>query len=269
MTVSVEAILGYLVSLNPAGCLGGEEGVRHGLGARETDGVLVTWMPTVAAIRHAIATRCSVIVSHEALTFHDYFAHASSPEPWTADRARLALLGTSGITVIRAHSTIDPTHVVPAFIRALGLTRPLAQGHVWSLHLEPPATLADLASRAEAALGLAGVRVTGDLEQVVTRVGTMVGGLGQDRHIHSWERYLTGAGVEAIVTGETNDFAQRFAIDSGIGLIETCHSASEEPGLAVFADDLRKRFPGLRVEFRREVVPWVTRCRARADGGGQ
>jgi putative NIF3 family GTP cyclohydrolase 1 type 2 len=259
MTVTLEDLLAYLVSLNPGGRLGAEEGVLRGPRQRQTESVLVTWMPTVAAIRHAITTRCPVIISHEALTFHDYFPHATTPEPWTADRARLALLDTPPvITVIRAHSTIDPTHIVPAFVQAVGLTPPVTRGTVWSLHREPPTRLADLARRAAAGLGMAAVRVTGAPERVVTCVGTMVGGLGQDRHLHSWERYLMGTGVEAIVAGETNDFAQRFALDSGIGLIETCHSASEEPGLAVLAADLRCRFPGLRVESHRDPVPWTT-----------
>lgn len=58
------------------------------------------------------------------------------------------------------------------------------------------------------------------------------------------------------LVGETNDFAQRFAVDSRIGLIETCHSASEEPGLAVLATDLEAQFPEARVVFHKEVVPW-------------
>ena len=102
------------------------------------------------------------------------------------------------------------------------------------------------------------LRLTGDPEQVVTRVGTMVGGLMQDRHIKSWETYLVDHDVQVIIGGETNDFAQRFAVDSGIALIETCHSASEEPGLRNLADDLKSRFDGVEVVFHKEVVPWVT-----------
>ncbi len=257
MVLSVREMLGYLSSLNPTGKPGGEEGVLYGREDASFSSILVTWMPTVAALEHAVSENCQLIVCHEALSFHDYFPYASSPELWTADRARQSILEANDLTVVRAHSTVDPTHVVPAFIKALGLSPPARRGNVWSFHQEHPIPLKALAKRTAAGLGMQTLRVTGDPERSVTRVGTMVGGLGLDRHLVSWERHLMGCGVEVIVLGETNDFAQRFAIDSGIALIETCHSASEEPGLAVLADDLRSRFPAARVVFHKEVVPWT------------
>ena len=258
MSVSVQEILDYLVSLNPKGRLGGEEGVIYGERDRRAEKILVTWMATVAAIRYAISENCQVIVSHEALTFHDYFANASSPDPWTADRARLSLLDAHGMTVVRAHGTVDPTHVVPAFIEAAGLSDPVECGNVWSFHNEAPISLRALTGRVAEGLGMKQLRLTGDPERVVTRVGTMVGGLMQDRHIKSWETYLMDHDVQVIIGGETNDFAQRFAVDSGIALIETCHSASEEPGLRNLADDLKSRFDSVEVAFHKEAIPWVT-----------
>jgi len=258
MNVSVGEILEYLVSLNPAGKLGGEEGVIYGEHNRSAEGILVTWMATVAAIVYAIRENCQIIISHEALAFHNYFRGASSPEPWSADRARISLLAKHGMSVIRAHSTVDPTHIVPAFIKTIGLTEPVRSGNVWSFHKEPPISLEELARRTAAGLKMDRLRVTGNPKRIVTRVGTMVGGLMLDRHIDAWERHLIDLGIEVIIGGETNDFAQRFAIDSGIALIETCHSASEEPGLKILAQDLKSAFERTRVVFHPEVVPWVT-----------
>lgn len=258
MSVYVDEILDYLVSLNPSGKLSGEEGLIYGKHNRRAEGVLVAWMATVAAIEHAILENCHIILSHEALTFHNYFSHALSPEPWSADRARLSLLEKHALSVIRAHSTVDPTHIVPAFIKTVGLNEPIRSGHVWSFHEEPPISLQNLANRTATALNLDRLRVTGAPERTVTRVGTMVGGLMQDRHIDAWEKHLMDLGVEVIIGGETNDFAQRFAIDSGIALIETCHSTSEEPGLKILAQDFRTTFEGTKVVFHKEVIPWVT-----------
>ncbi|MCD6365618.1 MAG: Nif3-like dinuclear metal center hexameric protein, partial [Planctomycetes bacterium] len=212
MAVSVQSIMEYLVSLNPTDRLGGEEGVIHGRADRDADTVLVTWMATVDAIERAVAEGCSIIISHEMLTFHDYFPAIASAKPWTADRAREVLLEANDITVIRAHSTVDPTHVVPGFISALGLSQPIARGAVWSLHEETPISVRTLARKAADAFELQAVRVTGDLDRRVTRIGTMVGGLALDRHIDAWEKHLFGKGAEAIIGGETNDFAQRFAV---------------------------------------------------------
>ena len=258
MFVSTQQVLDYLVTLNLRNRLGGEEGVIHGDPNRSAGKLLVTWMATVAAIERAVSEGCGIIVSHEALTFHDYFPNASGPDPWTADRARLALLDQHDITVIRAHGTVDPTHVVPAFVRALGLSEPLECGNVWSLHTEDPIALRDLAAKVAGGVGMDHLRVTGDPDRVLTRVGTMVGGLMQDRHIKSWEVYLMEHRVEVIIGGETNDFAQRFAVDSGIALIETCHSVSEEPGLEDLAADFRSQFCHAQILFHKEVVPWST-----------
>lgn len=258
MGVSVNEILQYVVSLNPSGELCEEEGVIRGPSERSADAVLVCWMPTVAAIRQAVADDCGIILSHEMLTFHDYFRAGATPEPWTADRARLSPLDEHGITVIRAHGTIDPSHVMPHFIRTTGLSVPIELADVWSLHEEPPIALGELGRKVAGALGMPGVRVTGELGRKVRRVGVMVGGLGLDRHIHRWEKYLMGKGVEAIIAGETSDFAQRFALDAGIGLIETCHSASENPGLSALRDDLAAAFPAAKFIFHKCPIPWNT-----------
>ena len=257
MNCTIPDVLDYIRSLNPRGELGSEEGVLYGESDVPVAGLLVAWMPTVAAIERAVAEDCRLIVSHEALAFHDYFPYASSPQLWKADRARQSLLRDNGITVVRAHSTVDPTHVVPGFVRAIGLSRPEQQGDVWSFHREQPVRLGQLSRKIADGLGMGELRVTGDPDRMVGRVGTMVGGLGLDRHLVSWERHLVGLDPDVIVAGETNDFAQRYAVDSGLALIETCHSASEEPGLAVLAQDLAAQFADVKVVFHREIVPWV------------
>ena len=258
MSVTVKEILDYIISLNPEGKLCPEEGVLYGPAERSADAVMVCWMATVEAIREAAAKSCGIILSHEMLTFHDYFPGKATPEPWAADRERLALLKAHGITVLRAHGTVDPSHVMPHFIRAVGLSKPVVLGDVWSLHEEPPIALGALARRLADTLGMDAVRVTGDFGRVVRRVGVMVGGLGLDRHVNRWEKYLVSKGVEAIIAGETNDFAQRFALDAHIGLIETCHSATENPGLAALTEDLARAFPAAKFLFHKCPVPWTT-----------
>lgn len=256
MGISCNALLDYLRTLNPKRKLGREEGVIYGSEECTTEGILVAWMPTVAAIRRAKDESCQVILSHEALTFHDYFAQTYDENPWTADKARLALLDQAAITVVRVHSTADPTYVVAGFIQAIGLSAAIQQGDIWSYHEEEPVSVRHMARKVAPGLGMGLVRVTGDPDRVVTRIGTMVGGLGLDRHLDRWEHDLVGLGVELIIAGETNDFAQRFAIDSGLALIETCHSASEEPGLKMLSDDVQARFPETKVVFHKEAVPW-------------
>jgi len=258
MSVSCNEILNFVCGLSQEGRLAHDEGVIYGPEDRTADRVLVTWMPTKAAIQHAVKEKCGIIVSHEPLTFHDYFPAIAEPTPWAADKPRLALLQEAGMAVIRAHTTIDFTHVLPGFIRAVGLSESLAKDRLWSYHEENPIRVRDLAGKIRAGLGMDHLRVTGDPDRVITRIGTLIGGLGQDRHLDELEHNLIGRDIHALIVGETNDFAQRFAVDSGIVLIETCHSASENPGLRLFAADLEAHFSGAQVFFHAAVVPWIT-----------
>ena len=62
------------------------------------------------------------------------------------DKTRLAFLEDQNITVLRAHSTVDATHVGPALWDALGLAPPVFSGWVYSHHTVEPITVAQLAA---------------------------------------------------------------------------------------------------------------------------
>jgi len=249
----------FLATFNPQGHLNSEEGFLHGSGDNEVQGICVCWMATQLAINYTIAEGCNLIICHEALTFYDYPVWAPDPpgQPWAIDQARLDLLDAHNISVLRVHSTVDPTHIGPALWDAIGLPEPQFCGWAYSQHKVNPTAVADLATRVQEALGMSHLRVTGELDRVVTNVGTAWGGGGLDRHIDVWVMHLLPRGIEALIVGETNDFAQRFAIENDIVLIETCHSASEDPGLHRLAQDLSQQFPEVRVIFRPQEIPWT------------
>lgn len=250
----------FLATFNPAGRLNPEEGFLYGSGEGPVRGICVCWMATWFAIEHAIAEDCNLIVCHEALTFYDYPVWAADPpgEPWAIDRARLELLDSHHISVLRVHSTVDPTHVGPALWDAISLPSPQVSWWASSCHTVEPTTVADLAVRVRKALGMSHLRVSGDLARVITEVGTAWGGGGLDRHIDDWVANLLPCGIEALIVGETSDFAQRFALESDVALIATCHSASEDLGLRRLADDLAGEFPEINVTFRPQEIPWTT-----------
>jgi len=250
----------FFATFNPEGRLNPEEGFLHGSGDQHVQGICVCWMATRFAIEHAITQDCNLIICHEALTFYDYPVWAADPpgQPWVSDQARLDLLDEHNIGVLRVHSTVDPTHIGPALWEAIGLPEPQSRAWAYSQHKVEGTAVGDLAIRTRQALAMSHLRVTGDLDRIVSNVGTAWGGLGLDRHIDVWVEHLLPRGAEVLIVGETNDFAQRFAIDNDIALIETCHSASEDPGLRYLADDLSRQFPEISVIFRPQEIPWAT-----------
>jgi len=61
---------------------------------------------------------------------------------------------------------------------------------------------------------------------------------------------------DLFIAGETDNYATRFAIDSGVDLIETGHEISENPGLKHFSKMLQNEFKNIEVVFYENKSPW-------------
>ena len=243
-----------LVELSPP--LGREEGFRFGDPDLEVSGILVTWMATCDAITTAANHGCNLVVCHE----DPFFPYSGSGAletsiTWRVNRARIGLCAEHEITLLRAHGTLDRLCVVDEFARAAGLTGEVVSEGLARTFTVAEASLGDLARQVRDNLGLSSLRVVGDLDRRITRVGVAVGGIGLSVNIGFWETLLRH-GAEVVLAGESDEYAMRYAIDSGIGLIETTHPASENPGLRRFCEILRERFPATPVRFYECQVPW-------------
>ena len=82
--------------------------------------------------------------------------------------------------------------------------------------------MAELVGQAKAALGMDCVRVTGDSQRVVSRVGLPWGGLGLSVNVHFIEALL-GYDADLLIAGESDEY---------------------------------EHFSNLRVVFHRCAVPW-------------
>ncbi|MGC9318200.1 MAG: Nif3-like dinuclear metal center hexameric protein, partial [Armatimonadota bacterium] len=161
-----------------------------------------------------------------------------------------------GMVVCRSHSNWDgaPGGVMDSAAEALGFTVEAHRGgHCCTYDIEP-LTLAELADHAKLALGVPYVRVAGDLGRTIWRVTVHYGGLAQRWHAVD-EAVIAEA--DAIICGEALDYTIRAAVDAGVGLIETAHVASENPGLREFARLLAERLPEIPVRFIDAGMPWV------------
>ena len=243
-----------LVGLSPP--LGGEEGFRLGDPDLEVAGVLVTWMATREAIQAAADNGCNLLVCHE----DPFFPYSGSGAletsiTWRVNRERIGLCVGHGITVLRAHGTLDRLCVVDEFARAAGLCGDVVSEGLARTFTLPEIAVGELAARVRDNLGLRRLRVVGDLRRRITRVGVAVGGIGLSFNIGFWQTLLRH-GAEVVLSGESDEYAMRYALDSDIAVIETTHPVSENPGLRRFCEIVRERLPGVRVEFFECGVPW-------------
>ncbi len=241
-----------------AGPPGPDEGFRFGNPNQQTTGVLVCWMATLEAISAAEQHACNMIVCHEQLEYPYPFRRSAEADwlSWPVNRDRLAALARIGAAVYRAHGMLDRLNVLDDFARLLNLPQPSeSEGFIRIFDVQPT-PLAQVVDRAKQRTGMSHLRVTGALDNMVRRIGLAWGGLGLSLNI-SFVRSLVERGVDCIIAGETDEYAQRFCMDAGVALIETSHSASEEFGLERFAEALSGRLQGLKVVFHRLSPPFA------------
>lgn len=243
------------------GVEGDDNGIVHGDPETEVTGVAVTWTPSIAVLLQAAASHLNFVLTHESPWFraspHKWF-EVTPTEDKPANRARRAIVEQFNMVLCKCHSNWDAVRtegIVDSTARALGLFVEVHSSRFVRVYEIGERPLAELAHHVKTKLGLPLVRVAGDLGMVVQRVGLAVGGLAQN---WNYIDELIANGAQAAIVGEAIDYSIRIAVDSGVGLIETSHVGSENPGMRNMARLLRQRLPEeLPVRFIDAGHPWV------------
>lgn len=224
------------------------EGLLFGDDSSPITGIQVCWMATVGAIEAAARGNANLIIAHEALFYpypgirtdampHDYMA-------WRTNRRRIEALSKNNISVVRIHSTMDRMCISDEFIRVLGLGEPkvVSEGFKNIYEIEP-ATIRCVLERVKKAVNMERVRITPcDLDKVVRRIGVLFGGSALFVNV-TGQQMLMRYNPDLFIAGESDCYGFLFATDAGVPMIETSHEVSENPGIGVFAERLRKKVP--------------------------
>jgi putative NIF3 family GTP cyclohydrolase 1 type 2 len=233
--------------------LSGEEGFQYGDPEIEVSGVVVCWMATVPALRYAADNGCNLVICHESTFYPD---DSRREYDWVPNRARRKVLDEHAVTLFRSHWSADTICVFDEFARHLGLSEVAAGEGFFRVFAIEPTTVQRLAERAKRAIGVDTIRVAGELDKVVSRVGLPWGGLGLFCNVGFMQKILEN-GAEAAIGGETDDVGMRFALDSDLPFVETGHSISENPGLRLLAERMAAGLPGLKVLFYENTIPYA------------
>ena len=233
------------------------EGFLFGDPEQELKGVLVCWMATIEAIKKAIKKGCNLLLCHEDPFFPGDLLQIKDEKHllWDINQKKIKLFKENGIVVYRSHCYLDELVVTDTFTHILGLPEASVKDWIGRVHVIREVTLEELAKRIKKRMRLRYVRIIGDPSHKVRRVGIAVGGMGLSINLPFWED-LRKYHPEVIITGELDEYAMRYAIDTGIDVIETSHSASENPGLRKFAQYLREKLPHLKIIFYRCPLPY-------------
>jgi putative NIF3 family GTP cyclohydrolase 1 type 2 len=217
---------------------------------KEVARVLVTWMPSLAAVQAAADDRYDMLMCHEP-TFYDHLDHRDAPERAAETEVgarKKDLIEEAGLVVMRNHDCWDrwPGIGIPfAWADFLGFGRePIAKAGRDYMHRYDiePVSVHELARRIAsrtAAIGEPFVQVVGNGDLVVSRVGVGTGCASDPRVFRSM-----GCDVSIVSDDGTAYWREiQQADDEGHPVIRVHHGTSEEPGMVTLTGCLNEHLP--------------------------
>jgi len=225
-------------------------------------GVAVTMMATMDVLQRASAKGLNFVITHEPT----FYSHLDTPEgmpesdPVWAEKREF--IEKHGMVVWRFHDhwhMRKPDGIEAGMVRTLGWEKFQTPDNQY-LFVMPETTLTKLAHEVAAKLGSPVVRVVGDPQMKVTKVGLSPGAAGFQRETHALER----DDVQVLLVGETREWETvEYAADAVTekrpkALIVIGHIPSEQPGMEECARWLKGFVTQVPVEFVPAKQPfWV------------
>ncbi|NLE45226.1 MAG: hypothetical protein GX620_10935 [Chloroflexi bacterium] len=217
----------------------------------DVDRCLVTWMPSLAALKVAVEEGYKLVVCHEPTFWEHWDRH---PEENPRAEAKLRFIADHGLTIMRNHDCWDrwPDIGIPwAWARFLDMPEtPAAVGgdgyqHRYDLGAVTLDALASHIADRCASLGEPSVQVTGRATQSVSRVGL---GTGCCCNIGTF--IDMGCNCSVVCDDGSSYWRDvQMAEDLGHPVIRVNHGTSEEPGMVTLASYINECVPGLSAQY--------------------
>lgn len=225
-------------------------------------GVAVTMMATMDVLQRASAKGLNFIITHEPT----FYAHLDTPEGVPQDdpvwAEKRAFIEKHGLVVWRFHDhwhMRKPDGIEAGNVHALGWEKFQRPDNQY-LFVLPETTVRALAEEVAKKLNSSVVRVVGNPEMKVTKVGFSPGAAGSEPEIHALEQ----DDVQVLMLGETREWETvEYAADAVSegrqkALIVIGHVPSEQPGMEECAHWLKGFVKDVPVEFVPAKQPFWT-----------
>jgi putative NIF3 family GTP cyclohydrolase 1 type 2 len=216
-------------------------------------GIAVTMMATMDVLQRASAKGLNFIITHEPT----FYAHLDTPEGIAQDdpvwAEKRAFIEKHGLVVWRFHDhwhMRNPDGIEAGNIHALGWEKYQTPGDQY-LFVIPETTVKELAKQVATKLGSSVLRVVGDPEMKVSKVGFSPGAAGSESEMRALERDK----VQVLMVGETREWETvEYAADAVSeghkkALIVIGHIPSERPGMEECTRWLKGFVRDVPVEF--------------------
>ena len=170
---------------------------------------------------------------------------------------RLRELDQAHICLFRAQESLAEI-IEESLARAIGLPEPQICGDPpRRIYHTSPLPARQMAEQIGHRMEVDSLRVCGNLERVVQRVGLLWGNRGSAHNPEGLEPLLA-LQPDLLIAGDADEYPMRASIDAGVPMVLIGHARSLAPGLKRFAAMVRGQFPGLRVEQSENPRPWVS-----------
>jgi putative NIF3 family GTP cyclohydrolase 1 type 2 len=217
-------------------------------------GIVTCFMPSMHVLEKAVRLGANLIIAHEGL----FYSHSTEYEMKESSvyRRKRAFIESNELCVYRCHDY--PHRCVPdiltnGLVRSLGWEPYVCDIQPHATVLEIPAVgLREIARLAKQCLNISSLRVIGDLDDSCSRIAVLVGYRGGGKQVIP---LLEKEKLDLVVYGEGPEWeTPEYIRDSHYfgeraSLLILGHGESEEPGMAVMAEQLSNQFPHIPVHY--------------------
>ncbi|WP_170110182.1 Nif3-like dinuclear metal center hexameric protein [Flavilitoribacter nigricans] len=218
----------------------------------EVTGIATTFLATLDVLKRAKARGLNFVITHEP-TFYNHFDRTEQYGDDEVLAAKQKFIADNDMIVFRFHDhwhRTAPDGIYKGMTAKLGWEAYSRDGSQYYYDL-PPMSLKKLAKQLKKKFARSTIRVVGDIDTEVSRIGLVLGAAGSMRQIESLQR----DDVEVVIAGEVPEWETveyiRDAVSMGKkkALILLGHANSEEAGMAYCADWLKTFISEVPVEF--------------------
>ena len=216
----------------------------------EITGVLVTCDVDLAVVEEAIAERCNLIVSHHPLMFHSVNTMTED----NPEQKAIRLMIQNGISHYAAHTNLDTAqgglNDLMASMLEMENTSVVdvvcensygVHGYGRMCTLKEPVTLKALMDKVKSVFGAAGLKYTGNLDDMVSKLAVNTGGGA------GIMQACIDAGCDTFITGDVKYNGYRDALDMGMKIVDIMHYDSEQISKVWFENWFRRNYPEISV----------------------
>ena len=233
--------------------------LKSGSADRKVTGIVTTMFATIEVIRQATSLNANFIIAHEPT----YYNHTDDTN-WTGNNEVVAqkqeLLKQQGTTIWRFH---DYWHAY----RPDGITYGVLKKAKWldynknaeTIFTIPAAPLKKIAEHLKKSLGIAQLRIIGDMSASCSKIALLPGAWGGQRQISTVEKEKP----DLLIVGEVHEWEtaeyvrDARSLGSNISLIILGHAVSEEPGMEWLVDWLQPKLQGIKVTHVAANNPFI------------